>query len=163
MQLHVSVNLDATALNCYKAAMREKPEDPMISAWIGLVRAQARVLAAVESDLKKAGHSPLGWYDVLLELRRAPEGLRPLDLQSRLLLEQHNVSRLIDRMAAKGLVERRPCEADGRGQIIALTSKGKEQQSAMWPVYRAALNKALASRLSAAEAVTLSGLLAKLR
>lgn len=143
--------------------MREKPEDPMISAWIGLVRAQSRILAVVENDLKEAGHPPLGWYDVLLELRRAPVGLRPLDLQSRLLLEQHNVSRLIDRMTAKGLVERRPCEADGRGQIIALTMKGKEQQGAMWPIYRAALKKALASRLSAAEAAALSGLLAKLR
>lgn len=142
--------------------MREKPEDPMISAWIGLVRAQSRILAAVESGLKEAGHPPLGWYDVLLELRRAPEGLRPLDLQLQLLLEQHNVSRLIDRMAAKGLVERRPCEADGRGQIIALTGKGKEQQRAMWPIYRAALNKALASRLSTTEAVALSALLAKL-
>jgi DNA-binding MarR family transcriptional regulator len=162
MQLHISVNLDAIASKCYKAAMRENPEDPMISAWIGLVRAQSRILAAVESGLKEAGHPPLGWYDVLLELQRAPEGLRPLDLQSRLLLEQHNVSRLIDRMAAKGLVERRPCETDGRGQIIALTGKGKEQQRAMWPIYRAALNKALASRLSTAEAVALSGLLAKL-
>jgi DNA-binding MarR family transcriptional regulator len=161
--MHVCANLDAIAWNCYKPAMSEKLQDPMISAWVGLVRAQARVLAAVESGLKEAGHPPLGWYDVLLELRRTPEGLRPLDLQSRLLLEQHNVSRLIDRMAAKGLIERRPCETDGRGQIIVLSGKGKELQRAMWPVYRAALNKAFSRRLSAAETAALSGLLARLR
>ena len=55
--------------------------------------------SAVEVDLKRAGFPPLSWYDVLLELRRAgDDGLRPLEIEARLLLAQHNVSRLIERL-----------------------------------------------------------------
>lgn len=137
------------------------PSDAVVLAWTRLVRAQARVLDAVEADIKAAGFPPLAWYDVLLELRRAEDGrLRPLIIESRLLLTQSNVSRLIDRLERAALVQRLPHPVDGRGQDVAITEAGRDLLKAMWPTYRAAIQRHVGLRLrDDAEAAKLADLL----
>lgn len=131
-----------------------------VLAWARVVRVSERVLQAVEDALKGAGLPPLSWYDLLLELRRAePGGLRPYQLQSAMLVPQYNMSRLIDRVAKAGYVERVSCDADGRGQIIRITPEGKALQRKMWPVYRAVLEREVASNLAEADAERLARLL----
>jgi DNA-binding MarR family transcriptional regulator len=142
--------------------MDEKPCEATILAWSRLVRAGQAVFGSVEDDLKAAGLPPLGWYDVLLELRRAGGALRPIEIEDRLLIAQHNVSRLIDRLEKAGLAERKACERDGRGQFVAITDKGLTLQQRMWPVYRAAIQKHIGQQLEGAEAATLADLLGKL-
>ena len=121
--------------------MTEQPSSEIVvTAWARLMKAQRLVLQAVEAELKGAGFPPLGWYDALLELRRAEAGaLRPLELEQRLLLAQHSVSRLIDRLEAAGYVERHACASDGRGQMITIAPSGLELLRRMWPAYRAAI------------------------
>ncbi|MDB5552918.1 MAG: MarR family transcriptional regulator [Rhizobium sp.] len=129
------------------------PSDPTVDAWIALVRAQQKVLGAVEADLKAGGFPPLSWYDVLLELRRAqPDGLRPMDFEPRLLLAQHNVSRLLDRLEKAGLIRRAAHERDGRGQQIHITDAGLELQQRMWPVYGAAIERHVGKKLAGDDA-----------
>lgn len=142
----------------------EAPSRAVVQAWVCLVRAQNAVLGAVEADLKKAGLPPLAWYDVLLELRRADgQALRPLEIESRLLLPQHNVSRLLDRLERVGYVARRPHPTDGRGQVIHLTEPGEALLTTMWPVYRAAIARHLGAKLGDdAEAAELARLLGRL-
>jgi DNA-binding MarR family transcriptional regulator len=142
--------------------MATKPTDAAVTAWVRLVKASRQVLGAVEVDLKKAGLPPLGWYDALLELRRAEAPLRPIELEGRLLLAQHNVSRLIDRLAAAGYVERQPCEEDGRGHVIALTPGGRDVLRRTWPVYRAAIQRHVGDKLSNGQSATLGRLLGQL-
>jgi DNA-binding MarR family transcriptional regulator len=139
------------------------PSDAATDAWIALVRAHQRALAAIEADLKAAGFPPLAWYDVLLELRRAgPGGLRPMEFEDRLLLAQHNVSRLLDRLERAGYVNRAAHESDGRGQRIHATEAGLDLQTRMWPVYGAAIERHLGSKLGeAGDAERLAALLAK--
>ena len=124
------------------------------------MRAQAKALGAIEADLKSAGLPTLEWYDVLLELRReADRGLRPFELESRLLLAQHNVSRLLDRMEAKGLIECTPFEGDGRGVCIFITKAGRDLQKKMLPVYKDAIEKQIGLKLTVSEAAELADLL----
>jgi DNA-binding MarR family transcriptional regulator len=127
--------------------MQDEPSAAEVMAWARLMRAQRRLLAAVEGDLKRAGLPPLAWYDVLLELARAGEPLRPVALEARLLLAQHNVSRLLDRMEAAGLVLRAPCADDGRGQIVEISQAGHAMQRKMWSVYGPAIRRHLGERL----------------
>jgi DNA-binding MarR family transcriptional regulator len=144
--------------------MEQHPGTAVIRAWTMLVRAEQRVMANIECDLKAARLPPLAWYDLLLELRRvAPEGLRPLAIEARLLLAQPNVSRLIARLERKGLVERRPCPDDGRGQLIGITTAGVALLDQMWQVYRAAIQAHVGDRLGdEAEAEALAAGLARL-
>ncbi len=143
--------------------MSREPSEDVIRVWARLVRAAQTAQSGIESALKLAGLPPLAWYDVLLELARAPDGmLRPVELERRLLLAQYNASRLIDRMARAGLVERRACPEDGRGQLVAITRDGRQMQRRMWRVYGPAIAEHVGAKLSPADARKLHGLLGRL-
>jgi DNA-binding MarR family transcriptional regulator len=137
------------------------PCDATVSAWSRLIRAQRCTLVSVERALKDADLPPLEWYDVLWELEREGPS-RPRDLQDRLLLAQYNLSRLLDRMEGAGAIERKSCKEDARGQVVSLTPSGKKLRTVMWPVYAAAIQGVIGSRLSSAQAGQLSDLLGKL-
>ena len=143
--------------------MTEEPCESAVRAWARLLRAHQAALGRVEGALKEADLPPLGWYDVLLELERTGDcGMRPFELEDRLLLPQYGLSRLLARLEEAGLIARSACPSDGRGQMIAITGAGRAMRARMWPVYAAALQEAVGTRLSPDEAGQLSALLGKL-
>jgi DNA-binding MarR family transcriptional regulator len=143
--------------------MSRNPSEPATRAWIGLMRARETVLGAIERDLKAAGCPPLAWYDVLLELVRAPEGrLRPFEIEKATLLAQYNLSRLLDRLEREGLVTREPCDDDGRGQWAVITDEGRAAQARTWKVYAKSIQKHVGDRLDDKAAATLADLLGRL-
>jgi DNA-binding MarR family transcriptional regulator len=71
---------------------------------------------------------PLPAYDVLLRLAGAPErALRMTDLAERVGLSPSGLTRLVDRLVAKGLVRRAPDPNDGRVALARLTDAGLRQ------------------------------------
>jgi DNA-binding MarR family transcriptional regulator len=140
------------------------PSEAVVRAWARLVKAQHKVLGAVEADIKKAGFPPLAWYDVLLALKRSQgAGLRHLEIEAELLLAQHNVSRLVDRLEKMGLVERRPVAEDGRGQLVTITRDGRDLLRRMWPTYRASILRHVGRKLGGeSQAQALADLLGQL-
>ncbi len=142
-----------------------KPEPPRKYelAWTRLMRASRIGLAAIEDELKAAGLPPLSWYDALLELERAPAAsLRPFELSAHLLLAQYNMSRLLARLAAGGLIVIGPCTDDRRGRIIRITRAGRALRKRIWAVYGPAIEKNLGARLTPGEARQLARLLGKI-
>ena len=140
-----------------------KPSQEATSAWARLVRVQQDLIAAVERDLKAAGFPALAWYDALLELSRAPRGeLRPVELEKQMLIPQYSTSRLVDRLADAGLVERNTCPEDGRGQFVAITPAGRNLQKRMWDAYGASIERHVGSKLTSREVAGLCDLLGKL-
>jgi DNA-binding MarR family transcriptional regulator len=143
--------------------MKKEPSKAAVAAWTRLVRGHAVAMDTVEASLKRAGFPALSWYDVLLELDRAGEdGLRPFELERLLLLPQYGLSRLLDRIEAKGYLARRSCETDGRGQVVVITRNGRDIRRRMWPVYAAGIEAAVSDKLSESEMATLATLLAKI-
>ena len=142
--------------------MTEKLSDAVTGAWVRLVRARHKVVSAVEADGKAAGVLAMGWYDVLWELECSPEGLRPFELERRLLFAQYNLSRQIDRMVEAGLVRKAPSPEDKRGHILHITDSGRKQRKATWPHYAKAITRHVGDKLTEAEAEKLAALLAKL-
>ena len=135
--------------------------DAAQGAWVQLIRAHRSALCSVERALRAADLPPLEWYDVLLELERGGP-LRPRDLQDRLLLAQCNLSRLLDRMEADGLIARERCSDDARCQWVRVTDAGRALRESMWPVYAGAIEEALGAKLGTAEAQKLAQLLSRL-
>ncbi|WP_132594126.1 MULTISPECIES: MarR family transcriptional regulator [unclassified Rhizobium] len=166
MQLHIIVVAREFKIDV-DAYMNEKqndatPSDAVTDAWIGLMRAQQRLLGQIEADLKSAGLPPLSWYDVLWELVRSPQGrLRPFEIEERTLLAQYNLSRLIDRLEKAGLVQRETFDQDGRGQWVVVTEDGRSLQKRMWQVYAKAIEDNFGAKLSTADAAALTSLLAR--
>jgi DNA-binding MarR family transcriptional regulator len=144
------------------AGMQE-PSPAVIKAWGRLIRTQRALVGRIEAELKSAGFPSLYWYDVLLELKRGPEGrLTPREIEAAVLFEQYNLSRLLDRMEAEGLVRRIPYPGDKRRQLIEITEEGKALQWRMWSVYSAAINRFISAKLNEKEAGQLAALLLKL-
>jgi DNA-binding MarR family transcriptional regulator len=142
--------------------MTAHPSATVIQAWSRLLRAQRVALASVEQALREAKLPALAWYDALLELEHAASGLRPFELEQRMLLAQYNLSRLLDRLEEAGLIERQTCTADRRGQIIFITAAGRDMRRQMWNTYRPAIQRAVGAHLSPQQAETLAALLGKL-
>lgn len=143
--------------------MVKKLTEIQIDSWASLIRTQRYLLDRVEEDLKQAGLSPLAWYDVLLELKRAPDGrLRLNEIGARMLLEKSNLSRLVDRLEREALLYREACDSDKRGAYAVITPEGRAMQKRMWSVYAESIDACFASRLTELEAEKLLGLLRKL-
>ena len=136
------------------------PDDPAVAAWRGLLIAHSRLVPAVEGDLRAAGQIPLSWYDVILELNAAPSRrLRMSELGQRAVLSRTRVSRVVDELAAAGLAERLPDEADGRSSFASLTPRGKDALRRAWPVYREAIRRRLGAHLTTQQCRELAALL----
>ncbi|MBL0338649.1 MAG: winged helix-turn-helix transcriptional regulator [Rhodospirillaceae bacterium] len=138
-------------------------DEKVVAVWIKLFRLERSLLNTVNQNLRKAGFPPLGWYDILWELKKTPtHRLRPLEIEQRVLLTQYNLSRLIDRMVKKSYVSRESCGNDKRGQWIVLTEQGKVLREQMWPIYAASIQQYLGLRLQVEEVKFLNDILTKL-
>ena len=135
-------------------------DDPAVAAWRGLLIAHSRLVPAVEADLRAAGQIPLSWYDVILELNAAPDRrLRMSELGQRAVLSRTRVSRVVDELAAVGLAERLPDQADGRSSFASLTPRGRDALRRAWPVYRDAIRRRLGAHLTVQQCRDLAALL----
>jgi DNA-binding MarR family transcriptional regulator len=107
---------------------REKRLDALeFRAWRAFLYASARVVPRLDQELARAEEGlNLNQYEVLMWLRRAGRrGLRMSDLASKVVLSPSGVTRAVDQLERKGLVERCAFEGDKRGQIATLTPKGR--------------------------------------
>lgn len=106
--------------------MTDRSEHEATAAWESLYRAQVTVFRQLREDFP-TGEVTLTEYDVLFNLYRQPERrARIRDLTPQLLLSQPSVSRLIERLDQRGLVERSGDPTDARGTVVALTDAGVE-------------------------------------
>jgi len=105
--------------------MSASPPPRLIAeAWEALFRAQVAILRDISAEFPE-GDLTMVEYDLLFNLSRLPDhAARPRDLNHLLLLSQPSVSRLIERLAARGLVTKEPDPNDRRGVVVALTEAG---------------------------------------
>lgn len=95
-----------------------------VNAWESLFRAQVAVLRELQREFP-TGEVSFNEYDVLFNLSRQDgRRLRIRDLSRHLLLTQPSVSRMVDRLVAKGLVRKDSDPGDARGTVVCLTDAG---------------------------------------
>src|SRR5580693_1045371 len=68
---------------------------------------------------------------------------RAQDLAEAVHLSQSALSRLVDRLARHGLVERCGCEGDRRGVYVVLTEAGERRHTEAVPTHRGVLARLL--------------------
>ena len=90
-----------------------------------LSRAYRTLSSGMERALKEAELPGMAAHDVLSELAIATgQQLRPGEIGAVLGMAQYNLSRLLDRLEALGMVRRGAVAGDARGQWVALTPPG---------------------------------------
>jgi DNA-binding MarR family transcriptional regulator len=133
-----------------------------VNAWESLYRAQVTVFRQLRDEFP-SGEVTLTEYDVLFNLYRQPQRrARIRDLTPQLLLSQPSVSRLIERLAGRGLVERSGDPSDARGTLVALTESGVEVFRRVGAQHSAWIAERM-SVLTAAELQALTEVTTKLR
>jgi len=107
---------------------------------------------------------PQGEFEALLRLARTPgERLRMSDLAAQLRLSTSGVTRLVDRLSVRGLVEREACPSDRRGSFAALTPPGRALVLEVIAGHLPLVDQWFTSVLEPDELATLARLLRKVR
>jgi DNA-binding MarR family transcriptional regulator len=99
---------------------------------------------------------------VLLRLDMDGGHLRMSELADMVFLSPSGVSRLVDRLVADGLLERRACDSDGRAVHAAITDQGRALLLQAEPTYTAALRRLFVGQFTQAEYAELGALLLRL-
>jgi DNA-binding MarR family transcriptional regulator len=102
-----------------------------LRAWRGLLEAYTVLSGALDHQLQSEHGLSLSQYEVLKVVGDAPgEQLRMAEVADRVLLSRSGLTRLVDRLACGGLLERRACPSDARGALAHLTPAGRERLDA---------------------------------
>ena len=101
-----------------------KHESNPMRVWFRLLRLHTRARMVIANRLRALDLS-VPQCDVLTTLTEQ-EGISQQELASRLYVTKGNISGLIDRLVASGLVERRSLPGDRRSHAIYLTKQGRE-------------------------------------
>jgi len=104
----------------------------------------------------------LARFDVLAQVARPPAEPTMGELSRRLKVTKGNITDVVGRLEADGLVERRRDPHDARTQRVRLSARGRRLVQAAIPVHNARLTELLAA-LDADELATLDALLGRLR
>jgi DNA-binding MarR family transcriptional regulator len=94
-----------------------------------LLHAAASLEGKVEATLEVVGLS-MAKYSVVSELVSAGEPLSLSDLAARLSCVRSNMTQLVDRLEADGLVRRVDCPNDRRAVKASITAEGRKRQAA---------------------------------
>jgi DNA-binding MarR family transcriptional regulator len=128
-----------------------------------LLETNARLSRSLGVELEAACDLPLAWFEVLLQLRKVPEGrLKMTQIADAIVHSSGGTTRLIDRIEEAGYVTREHCPSDRRAIYVAISANGNQKLDEALNVHLDYLEDNLAKRLDDQERRTLTTLLKKL-
>ncbi len=124
-----------------------------------MLRVHAQLTKALDANLEAVHGLPLSHYDVLVQVSNAPDQrMRMCELADGVLLSRSGLTRLVDRMAKDGLLERCACEDDARGSFACLTPAGKARLDEARPTHLSAVRELFLQAFTDDELTQLAGL-----
>jgi len=127
-----------------------------------LLETNARLSRSLGVELEAACDLPLAWFEVLLQLRKVPEGrLKMNQIADAIVHSSGGTTRLIDRIEEAGYVTREHCPSDRRAIYVAISANGNQKLDEALNVHLDYLEDNLAKRLDDQERRTLTTLLKK--
>ena len=139
------------------------PRDRQLAndAWEALLSAHAALMKQFgEQDIWT--EASMREYDVLYTLSKCPGPVRIGELNRHVLLSQPALSRLADRLADRGLIDRRPDPADGRCVLLSLSAGGRAVQRRIGRRHARGVARAMTAGLDPAEIAHLETICQKL-
>ena len=141
-----------------RATPTSKADKERLRLWIRLLRASRAIEAELRERLRVEFDTTLPRFDVLAALYRMPEGMLMSDLSRFLLVSNGNVTGIVDRLVADGLVQRARRNGDRRTSIVRLTETGRDFFRTMAEVHEGWIGELLGD-VSASDAQHLAAIL----
>ena len=124
-----------------------------LKAWLRLLACANLGVGTLRKEIQDGG-TTMPIFDLLAQVERRPRGPTMSELSKRLMVSKGNITDLVTRVEAKGLVERRSDPADRRRQRIYLTAAGEAQFASLAPVH----NDCVAELMAGLDAAALGAL-----
>ncbi len=134
---------------------------PANDAWEALLSAHAVLMKQFAAEDIWTDVS-MREYDVLYTLSKCREPVRLSELNRHVLLSQPALSRLVDRLAERGIVRRLADPADGRGVLLSLTPAGRALQRRVGREHARGVARAMSGGLTPGELRQLEAICRKL-
>jgi DNA-binding MarR family transcriptional regulator len=117
----IAIPLDAET----RVAERPADHETELRLWLRLFTCKTLIEGEVRRRLRENFNVTLPRFDLLAQLDRAPSGVTLGELSERMMVSNGNITGLVERLMAQGLVDRRPAPNDRRAQLVRLTTEGR--------------------------------------
>ena len=107
------------------ASRQQSDSKARLRLWIRLLRASRLIESVARERLKAQLGATLPRFDVMAALYRKPDGMLMSEISRFLMVSNGNVTGIVDRLVADGLVARSQRNGDRRTSFITLTRKGR--------------------------------------
>lgn len=109
----------------------DAPSKQRLRLWVNLLRTTRFVEAELREEMRTMYGSTLPRFDVMSALERHSDGLLMGRLSRQLMVSNGNVTGIVERLVADGLVDRLPVEGDRRATLVRLSPAGSAAFAAM--------------------------------
>lgn len=131
--------------------------------WRSLIRVATVLPRALEDQFLPETGLTVSDYGVLVALSEAPDHLLRISaLAATTALSLSRISRVVDDLTRRGLVEKRRCAEDGRASNAVLTDAGLARLKAAYPSHLARVRASVFDHLSAEDLRVAGPVLARL-
>ena len=138
------------------------PSRERLRAWRLYFESALAVTDVLDAELERDAGIPMRWYDALVQLEEAPDGLRMNELAERILYSKSGFTRVVDRMEDAGLVRRVRPDNDRRSILVVLTDKGRTTMEQARRHHRHAIEQHFSQHLSDTDIKALTRALEKI-
>ncbi|OSQ47661.1 MarR family winged helix-turn-helix transcriptional regulator [Thalassospira alkalitolerans] len=97
-----------------------------LRAWLQVLKVSRKIEGELREKMRLEFGSTLPRFDVMAALYRSRDGMRMSELSSALMVSNGNVTGIVDRLVADGMIVRVPVENDRRASIVRLTPDGEK-------------------------------------
>jgi DNA-binding MarR family transcriptional regulator len=139
------------------------PAPEALRAWRVFFECALALPDILDAELQAAGGVSFRWYDVLVHLEEAGQGVPMNEIASRILASKSGLTRVIDRMEDAGLVRRERPAGDRRVVLVSATDQGMEALARSRVIHRDGIRRHFTEQLSAQELARLQKMLEKVR
>ena len=109
-----------------------------------MLRLTRTIESALRENLRTEFAATLPRFDVMAALHRFPDGMILSELSRYLMVSNGNVTGIVNRLVADGLVERTLRDGDRRASVVRLTGRGTESFESMASAHEAWVNEIFA-------------------
>jgi DNA-binding MarR family transcriptional regulator len=129
----VELPLDAET----KAIERPGDHKNELRLWLRLLSCATLIENEIRRRLRDRFDITLPRFDLMAQLDKTQGGMKLGELSQRLMVSNGNITGLVDRLLAQGLLDRQPAPNDRRAQLVKLTPEGRRSFRAMAAAHEA--------------------------
>ena len=159
--------LKVVASSNYTRDVTNQPAEPLTpdeeTAWRALARAVIVIPKVLDRELLETQGLSNIEYSVLMNLSEQPgRSMRMSELANVVPISVSGLTRVVERLARHGLVERVRAETDGRGQLAVLTAAGFTRLEKAYPDHLASVRNHVMDHLTSIDLVAFADAIARI-